>query len=402
MSETPVLDATEQRVLGSLLEKQVTVPGSYPLSLNALRVACNQTSSRDPVTSLEDAELIATAKRLKERGLLRVVWAGQGSRTLKYHQLLDEALSLGPDERALVTVLLLRGAQTPGDLKTRTERLHAFADKDAALAALRRLAERPEPLTRELPLRPGQQDPRWVHLLGPIPDAAAAPAPAAAADREGVLANGKADRDARVRQAWDAAASDYADAYGDELTWKPFEVWLLERVATLAGSDPVLDLGCGPGHVTAFLADAGAGVRGIDLSPAMVARAASDYPDLEFEVGDAASLMRPRTGPGWGGVVAVQSLNHLAPSELGPTIAEMARVLRPDGWLLLAIKAGNEVQHLTELLGHRVDVDVVLHDPADVLAAVTAAGLTDVEWYLRNPGPRESGSGRLHVLARRP
>lgn len=186
------------------------------------------------------------------------------------------------------------------------------------------------------------------------------------------------------------------------MTWKPFEVWLLERVATLAGSDPVLDLGCGPGHVTAFLADAGAGVRGIDLSPAMVARAASDYPDLEFEVGDAASLMRPRTGPGWGGVVAVQSLNHLAPSELGPTIAEMARVLRPDGWLLLAIKAGNEVQHLTELLGHRVDVDVVLHDPADVLAAVTAAGLTDVEWYLRNPGPRESGSDRLHVLARRP
>ena len=105
-----VLDEVEQRVLGSLLEKQRTVPASYPLTLNALRSACNQTSSRDPVSDYDDQVLQDTLRGLKERGLVRIVWADRGPRTLKYHQTLDEALSLQPDERALMTVLLLRGA----------------------------------------------------------------------------------------------------------------------------------------------------------------------------------------------------------------------------------------------------------------------------------------------------
>lgn len=233
----PVLDATDQRILGSLLEKQRTVPGSYPLSLNSLRLACNQTSSRDPITGLDDATIENAIRDLKVRGLIRVVWAGKGSRALKYHQLLDEVLSLQPDERALVTVLLLRGAQSPGELKTRTERLHPFDDKDEVEQVLRRMAALPEPLVRELPRRAGQREDRWVHLLGPVvePDGAAA---APSVDREVVLAQGAGARDQQVVRAYDAVADAYFDTLGDELTEKPFDVWLLERIARPGRLEP--------------------------------------------------------------------------------------------------------------------------------------------------------------------
>ena len=149
----PVLDATDQRILGSLLEKQHTVPASYPLTLNALRTACNQTSSREPVTDYDEKTLTDALKGLRDRRLVRVVWAEKGSRTLKYHQLLDAELALADDERALLTVLLLRGPQSPGELRTRTERLHPFADKDAVAACLTRLADQPHP---SIPLLKGR------------------------------------------------------------------------------------------------------------------------------------------------------------------------------------------------------------------------------------------------------
>src|ERR1700750_1063201 len=107
--------AVEQRILGSLLEKQVTVPASYPLTLNSLRTACNQTSSREPVVEYDEQTIEQTARRLKDRGLLRSVWAATARRTLKYHQTLDEVLELSAEERALITVLLLRGPQAPGE-----------------------------------------------------------------------------------------------------------------------------------------------------------------------------------------------------------------------------------------------------------------------------------------------
>ena len=112
----PVLNAEEQRVLGCLLEKQRTVPASYPLTLNSLRLACNQTSSREPVVDYSERTIQDTARSLKDAGLLRLVWAGAGSRTVKYHQLVDEVLAPTEDERALLTVLLLRGPQSPGEL----------------------------------------------------------------------------------------------------------------------------------------------------------------------------------------------------------------------------------------------------------------------------------------------
>ena len=156
-------------MLGSLLEKQTTVPAAYPLTGNALRAACNQASSRDPVVDYDQQTVDRTARALKERGLLRIVWSDTGRRTLKYHQTLDEHLGLDAAERALLTVLLLRGAQAPGELRTRTERLHPFADRGEVEACLRRMAQRPTPLVRELERRPGQQDRRWLHLLGPAP-----------------------------------------------------------------------------------------------------------------------------------------------------------------------------------------------------------------------------------------
>jgi len=156
----PQLDADEQRVLGSLMEKQVTVPATYPLTANALKSACNQTSSREPVTDYDDRTILAVVARLKERGLLRTVWAGAGSRVLKYHQLLTEAAELTSAEAAVLTVMLLRGPQAPGELKTRTERLHPFADRAEVEALLDAMAAKPEPLVVQLERKPGQQDHR--------------------------------------------------------------------------------------------------------------------------------------------------------------------------------------------------------------------------------------------------
>lgn len=211
VSELPVLDAEEQRILGSLLEKQTTVPASYPLSANALKTACNQTSNREPVVDLDQQTVERTAKALKDRGLLRIVWSDTGRRTLKYHQVLDEHLGLEPDERALLTVLLLRGAQAPGELRTRTERLHGFADRGEVEACLDRMAIRPQPLVRELERRPGQQDPRWVHLLGPAPEQAAGDAAAGNTDGEAVVARPFGQPDAATSHVELVRAAGLAD-----------------------------------------------------------------------------------------------------------------------------------------------------------------------------------------------
>ncbi|GHJ60323.1 hypothetical protein NOK12_28410 [Nocardioides sp. OK12] len=399
------LDATQQRVLGALLEKQVTVPASYPMTLGALRTACNQSSSRDPVTDLDEEQVKQTAHALKERGLLRIVWSDTGRRTLKYHQALDEVLGLGDDERALLTVLLLRGAQSPGELRTRTERLHTFADRDEVAACLARLAAREEPLVRQLERRPREQDHRWVHLLGPT-EAEPAPAAAAPVDRESPLADGPERRDERVRAAYAAVAGPYAERFSGELDDLPFERWLLERVVQAADGLPVVDAGCGPGHVTAHLAGLGADARGLDLTPEMVAQARERHPGVRYETGDLRRLMRPESAAGWGAVLAWHSLTHLAGSELPDAVAALARPLAPGKVLLVALQAGHEVRRLDSWF----DVDLgegglgfVQHDPGEVVAAVEAAGLVDVEWFVR--GPRAAlgeTSQRLYVLGGQP
>jgi uncharacterized protein YceH (UPF0502 family) len=155
--------ATEIRVLASLLEKQRTTPDAYPLTLNALRAACNQSTNRDPVVQYSEAEVRDAVQRLERRGLLRFA-SGAGSRSAKFRHLLAERLPMDDAEQAVMCVLMLRGAQTPGELKQRGERLHAFADLAEVERTLLRLIERD--LVRSVPRRPGQKEERYVHLLG--------------------------------------------------------------------------------------------------------------------------------------------------------------------------------------------------------------------------------------------
>ncbi len=401
MTELPVLEPDDQRILGSLLEKQSTVPASYPLTASALRAACNQTSSREPVVAYDEQLIAHTARALKERGLLRIVWSDTGRRTLKYHQILDERLELEPDERALLTVLLLRGAQTPGELRARTERLHPFPDRGQVEACLHRMAGRAQPPVRELERRPGQQDRRWVHLLGPaVQETASAPV---AVDRDAVITGGADARDTRVRSSYDAVATAYADHLVHELRGLAFETWLLDRVLTHADGKPVVEVGSGPGHVTADLADGGADATGIDLSPSMVGEARRRFPGRSFEVGDLRRLGRPATSPGWAVVLGWYSLIHLAASELPQAVAALVRPLAPGGWLVLGLHAGSEVRHLDEWFGHEVDLDFVLHEPASVVGVVETAGLVDLEWYLRGPlTARGETTQRLYVIGRKP
>jgi len=156
-------DAVEIRILGCLVEKQRTTPDQYPLSLNALRLACNQATNRDPVVDYDDAEIRGALDRLSRRGWVRLA-SGPGSRVAKYRHLLDDALGRVPSQIALLAVLMLRGPQTPGELKQRVERLYPYPsieDVDQALEALA-AAE----LAEKLPRRPGQSQDRWRQLLG--------------------------------------------------------------------------------------------------------------------------------------------------------------------------------------------------------------------------------------------
>jgi uncharacterized protein len=162
-------DAVELRVLGCLLEKQRTTPDQYPLSLNALRLACNQTTNRDPVVAYEESEIHEALQRLARRGWTRLA-SGAGSRAAKYRQLFDTELGLAPDEVSVLCVLILRGPQTPGELKQRTERLHRFETLPELHATLERLSVRE--LVRRLDRRPGQKEERYRQLLGGDDEAA--------------------------------------------------------------------------------------------------------------------------------------------------------------------------------------------------------------------------------------
>jgi uncharacterized protein YceH (UPF0502 family) len=156
------LSATETRVLACLLEKQRTTPDAYPLSLNALRLACNQSTNRDPVVEYDDAVIRDALHRLERRGYTRLA-SGAGSRTAKYRHLLADALPMARDEQAVMCVLMLRGPQTPGELKQRTERMHAFAGLADVHATLSRLIERE--LVARLERRPGHKEERYAQLL---------------------------------------------------------------------------------------------------------------------------------------------------------------------------------------------------------------------------------------------
>jgi uncharacterized protein len=192
------LDPVEVRILGCLIEKQRTTPDAYPLSLNALRLACNQTTNRDPVVQYDESTIREALHRLSQRRYSRLA-SGHTSRAYKFRHLLDEALDLDQEELAVLGVLFLRGAQTPGELKQRTERMQGFPDLASVQDTLDRLIERD--LVLRLARRPGQKEERYMHRLSeeaagappvetaaaPEPIVAAAPRPSVREDRLGKL-----------------------------------------------------------------------------------------------------------------------------------------------------------------------------------------------------------------------
>lgn len=231
--------ATEIRVLGSLLEKQRTTPDAYPLTLNSLRLACNQSTNRDPVVQYSETEVRDALQRLERRGMVRFA-SGAGSRAAKFRHLLAERLPMDDGQQAVMCVLMLRGAQTPGELKQRCERMYSFAGLEEVEQTLTRLIERD--LVRSVPRRPGQKEERYVQLLG-----AEEPQTAAPAASGGGYAEQAADSDAPV------AAAD-----GD--------------------SEPVVAAGGGAEPIAVA-----------DRGPEPVARAAAAYPE--------APAAPPRSGP---------------------------------------------------------------------------------------------------------
>lgn len=171
------LDPAEVRVLGSLLEKELATPDYYPLTLNALTLACNQTSNRDPVVSFDEATVVRALDRLREKRLA-YLFGGAQSRVPRYgHRLADS--ELGRPEIAVLCVLMLRGPQTIGEVKTRTGRMHEFAGLEETEAVLDALAARPSgALVAKLPRQPGLKEQRYAHLLGgPVDLRVAAPEP---------------------------------------------------------------------------------------------------------------------------------------------------------------------------------------------------------------------------------
>jgi uncharacterized protein YceH (UPF0502 family) len=164
----PLLDATEQRVLGCLVEKQMSTPDYYPLTLNALVNACNQSSNRDPVMTLEEAFVLEALNSLRDRQIIWFVDAA-GSRVQKYEHRITELLGLSVQEAAILAELLLRGSQTPGELRSRCTRMYAFQDLQEVEAALGVMLEADPPLVARLPRQPGTKETRYAHLLGDQP-----------------------------------------------------------------------------------------------------------------------------------------------------------------------------------------------------------------------------------------
>ncbi len=178
----PPLTLLETRVLGTLVEKQRTVPDTYPLSLNALAAGCNQKTSRNPVLDAGEGEILEAMENLKGAGLAAET---SGSRVARFEHRLEKALGVPTQASALLAVLMLRGPQTAGELRLNCERLHRFADISATEGFLEELATRPgDPLVIELPRLPGSRENRWMHLLSGEPAPAGEPRPGDTPGRE--------------------------------------------------------------------------------------------------------------------------------------------------------------------------------------------------------------------------
>ena len=203
-----ILTETEVRVLGALIEKDITTPEYYPLSLNALMNACNQKSNRDPVMQLDETAVRDALAALQENRLAGPA-SGADSRVTKYEHRMQEVFNFTRAEIAVLCVLLLRGPQTPGELRSRTERMHRFETTDDVQSALQKLTQREPPLVKALPRQPGTKEPRWVHLLaGDVVVPETAPATSATTQRAMIADD---DRIARLEGEVAALRQEVAD-----------------------------------------------------------------------------------------------------------------------------------------------------------------------------------------------
>jgi SAM-dependent methyltransferase len=217
----------------------------------------------------------------------------------------------------------------------------------------------------------------------------------------------------RVRASYDAIAERYADEIAGELAHKPLDRALLGVLAELVHADGtgtavIGDVGCGPGHMAAYLADLGADVIGVDLSPGMVEVAGKRHPGLTFTVGSLLDL--PAGDATWSGAVSAYSIIHLAPDERPAAYAELARVIGPGGWLLISFHVEHlgegvgpgQVLHWRQWWGHEVDLRFHFIDPAEVRDGLTAAGFDVMARTQREPWPNaEAPTRRCYLLARR-
>jgi SAM-dependent methyltransferase len=203
-----------------------------------------------------------------------------------------------------------------------------------------------------------------------------------------------------VRRSYDAVAEEYASGFRDELAGKPLDRALLVSLAEQAADGAsVADLGCGPGHVAAWLAGQGVAVVGIDLSPGMIAVGRREYPQVEFRTGDFVEL--PAADSEFGAAIAFYSIIHLEPSELSRAFGEVNRVLRSGGLFLVAFHIGSEVRHRDEWWGHAVHLDIRFLEPGDIARSMECAGFR-IEMRLERVNyPGEVGTRRAYLLARR-
>ncbi len=205
-----------------------------------------------------------------------------------------------------------------------------------------------------------------------------------------------------VQGSYDRVAEEYARRIFGELEHKPFDCQLLDRfAAAVKGLGPACDLGCGPGHLARYLHERGLEVVGVDLSPVMVGLARRLNPGIEFRQGNMLSLDIEEGA--WGGIAAFYSIIHIPRTEVSAALAEMKRVLRPGGLLLLAFHVGGETVHLDEWWGHPVSVDFQFFRPEDMANLLRAAGFEIEEILEREPYPQvEHQSRRAYIFARKP
>ena len=253
------LTPEELRVLGCLIEKEATVPESYPLTVNSLRNACNQSTSRDPVVSYGDFEIESALTALRGRGLTRTVHS-TSNRATKYRHVVPEALSLDAAETAILSVLMLRGPQTIGELKGRTERQHRFESTDEVGAGLAALAAREQPLVLQLERAPGQKDARWVHLLMPYE----------ASERR----ESESVRRSIHSDPYGEATAEFYDLLATNM-WESFGLELLDLLADVDPTvGPIVDIGSGSGVGLAYLQAAVPGADVIAIEPSKAMRTA--------------------------------------------------------------------------------------------------------------------------------